>query len=177
MDSVFDLLGTQENDLTAAFGFGLSRSTELLRAVMARAMPGVDSPDQATVSLEVRDVAGRTDLEIAHADGLIVVEAKKGWLLPTTEQLSRYAPRIIAHGGGALVTVSEASNDLAAVTLPREVDGVPVLHVPWREAINDIRTAQARARGRERLWLGELRTYLQGATSMVTVPTAGSTAS
>lgn len=39
VSSVFDLLGRNENDLTAAFGFALARSPGLLRRVARRLAP------------------------------------------------------------------------------------------------------------------------------------------
>ncbi|MGR6978386.1 hypothetical protein [Mycobacteroides abscessus] len=163
--SVFDLLGDNENDLTAALGFALTRCAQLCAAVAARISPkGVDPPGRNTaVGLEVRDAAGRTDLELRIGQSLFIFEAKRGWLLPGTPQLSRYADRIHRDGGrGALVTLSQASRDLAERQLPSEVKGIRVVHLSWRDILEDIATVQPRCRGRERVWLDELRMYLKG---------------
>jgi hypothetical protein len=44
VESVFDLLGRHENDLTAALGFTLARSPELRREVAARLLPDAVGP-------------------------------------------------------------------------------------------------------------------------------------
>lgn len=133
--SVFDLLGTNENDLTAALGFTLARCPQLCSAIgrrIAQSTPRVPAGDPS-LALEVRDDKGRTDLELRVGDTLYVFEAKRGWLLPTHEQLTQYAGRISRGSrAGALVTLSQASQALAAQNLPNEVGGVPVVHLSWR---------------------------------------------
>lgn len=161
--SVFDLLGTNENDLTSALGFALSRSPALLSALLRRLWPqaGVRAP-AVSLALEVRGDPGRTDLQIELPDALLIVEAKRGWMLPTTRQLTAYAPRVRRHGGGALVTLSQASAALARVQLPAQVDGIPVLHLSWHEVLTDIAELAHERRGQERMWLEELARYLRG---------------
>ncbi len=131
--SVFDLLGRDENDLTAALAFTLARSPELLRRVAARLLPGAAGP--VGLQLEVRDDLGRTDLELTAGGQLAVVEAKRGWLLPDPAQLAAYAPRVRKAGGGVLATLSEASVIWAAHALPPAVAGVPVMHCPGRTCV------------------------------------------
>ena len=162
--SVFDLLGEEENDLTGALAFSLTNCPALMKSVLSRVWPtgtGLDH-GEIGVALEVRGAVGRTDLEIIVPGAMLVFEAKRGWLLPSTAQLSGYAPRVRARGGGALITLSQASGALARTQLPAEVDGVPILHLPWREVLADVDAVRSTSRGRERLWLDEFRTYLKG---------------
>ena len=160
--SVFDLLGRDENDLTAALGFTLARSPELLHRFAARLLPA-GQVDRAAVRMETRDDAGRTDLELDTGSQLVVVEAKRGWLLPGETQLSAYAPRVADRGAGLLVTLSNASTAWAALTVPATIGGVPVRHLPWSEVQDDLRAARRRARGEQRFWLDELHAYLRRA--------------
>lgn len=168
--SVFDLLGRGETDLTAALGWTLSQSPALMRAVWTRLrMPG--DPADVTADLEVTARAehdGRTDLELTVAPiSKVIVEAKKSWLLPGEAQLRKYVSRFSDVEQALIVTLSDASATWAAHSLPREVDGVPVRHLPWDDVRTDIRTATAAARDHtERLWLRQLAAYLQGATAM-----------
>ena len=163
VNSVFDLLGRNENDLTSALGFAFANCPPLLDAVLARlsSRVGTQLTGDASIALEVRDKKGRTDLEVRLADTLVICEAKRGWLLPSTSQLSQYAGRVRRRGSGALVTLSQASHALAA-KLPPEVRGVPVIHLPWTEILADMTDVRATCRGRERFWLEELRKYLSG---------------
>ena len=166
MSSVFDLLGHNENDLTGSLAFALSRSESLYEALIQRVWPdaeaGVSGADVA-LALEVADHDGRTDLEIRVKDALLIVEAKRDWELPGTEQLRRYAKRVNDSSGiGALITLSQASPQLASSQLPARIDGVAVRHLPWRHVMDDITAIRRSCRGQERLWLEEFRTYLQG---------------
>jgi hypothetical protein len=104
-----------------------------------------------SVAVEVRGAVGRTDLEVTIPGAMLVFEAKRGWLLPSSAQLASYAPRVRARGGGALITLSQASHALARTQLPADVDGVPI------------------SRGRERLWLDQFRTYLKGVINIRSV--------
>lgn len=167
--AVFDLLGVRENDLTAALGFVLSRSPALLAALLRRTWPdavSLEGLSTASLALEVSGDVGRTDLQITLPGALLIVEAKRDWLLPTVRQLTAYASRVREHGGGALITLSQASGALAQVQLPAEVDSVPVVHLSWREVMTDLVQVSRDRRGAERVWLDELASYLRGVTRM-----------
>jgi len=163
VSSVFDLLGVNENDLTSALGFALSRAPTLLEAVVRRVWPGATAADldAASLAVEVRGEVGRTDLQITLPKALVIVEAKRNWLVPSVAQLRAYAPRVRAYGAGALVTLSQASSELAQVQSPSEVDGVPVTHLSWRDVLADLREVRVDRRGQERMWLDQLNTYLR----------------
>ena len=163
--SVFDLVGHGEVDLTAALGWTLTRSPRLLSALWERmGMSGI--PAAVEVALEVADAEGRTDLQLVGHQAMVIVEAKKGWLVPGEAQLSRYAGRFEAGGQGLLVTLSDSSTAWAAYELPDQVAGTPVLHLPWDEVRADVGQAIKATQGSERVWLRELSSYLAGATSV-----------
>lgn len=167
VSSVFDLLGRNENDLTAAFGFTLAPSPGLLYRIVRRLVPEADV-DDAELRLETSGAGedGRTDLEISTGRQLIVIEAKRGWLVPGEIQFSKYADRVARHGGGLLVSLSAASPDWARLALPAAVAGVPVRHLPWGEIRQDVADARTAARGQERAWLDEFTEYLRKAIRM-----------
>jgi hypothetical protein len=165
VSSVFDLLGRDENDLTAALGFTLARSPRLLHLMLQRLGLHLDDED-VVVRLETRDDHGRTDLEIDSGNHLIIIEAKRGWLVPGETQLTKYAPRVAAYGSGALVSLSAATEQWAGQTLPIAVQGVPVIHLPWEGVRLDLAAARTAVRGRERVWLDEFQDYLRKAIKM-----------
>jgi hypothetical protein len=163
--SVFDLLGRDEVDLTAALGWTLTRSPALLGTLWERlGMPG--EPDAVGAALEVADDLGRTDLELTGVDARVVIEAKKGWLVPGEVQLSKYLGRFDAFGSRLLVSLSDSSAAWARHQLPEHVGGVPVRHVPWDDIRVDVRAARQASKSAERLWLDELSNYLMGATAV-----------
>ncbi|KAA1375980.1 hypothetical protein [Aeromicrobium fastidiosum] len=163
--SVFDLLGRGEVDLTAALAWTLRQSPALLAAFWDR----VDAPGSATdavIDLEVADDQGRTDLEIANEHATVVVEAKKGWLVPGEAQLSKYVPRLKDSPHPLLVSLSDSSAEWAATQLGASIGGIPVRHIPWDAVRTDLRAISKSARGIERHWVTELINYLAGATAM-----------
>ena len=159
--SVFDLAGRRENDLTSALGFALTHCDAFLEVFLCHVWPTTPASvaSQVSISLEVRGVGGRTDLEIVFPTGeVLIIEAKRDWLLPGETQLRGYAPRITR--GGALVSLSQASKELAASRLPSSVDGIPVIHLPWSDVLDQLAKVRHRVRGADRLWLEEFHTYL-----------------
>ncbi len=169
--SAFSLLGQSENDLTAALGFTLSRCRALSDAVLTRVWPGHRGDEDVDFALEVRAEIGRTDLEVRlpASSALLIFEAKRDWLLPTTTQLAQYVSRIHRYGAGVLVSLSQASTALAETQLPTEIAGISVVHLPWRDVLTDITESRVKCRGRERIWLDELHTYLMEVIRMRTV--------
>lgn len=169
--SAFSLLGQDENDLTAALGFTMARCKALSDAILSRVWPGLGNDEDASFALEVRAEIGRTDLEVRlpASSALLIFEAKRDWLLPTTAQLEQYVSRIHLYGSGALVSLSQASMELATTQLPAQIKGVPVVHLPWRDILSDISKARPLCRGRERIWLEELHTYLMEVIRVRTV--------
>lgn len=167
--SAFSLLGQNENDLTAALGFTMARCAVFSDAVLRRIWPALGNDEEISFALEVRAEIGRTDLEVRLPSALLIFEAKRDWLLPTTRQLAQYVSRIQRYGAGALVSLSQASIALADTQLPSVIEGVPVVHLPWRDVLVDIAAARAVCRGRERVWLDELHTYLLEVIRMRTV--------
>ena len=144
---MFDLVGRGEVDLTSALGWVIAESPSFARALWSRlSLPG--EPANLDVALEVADPEGRTDLELVTDQVRVIVEAKKGWLLPGDLQLGRYVGRFTANRHSLLVTLSDSSHEWAAQQLSTSVAGVPVAHLPWDDVRADIRAARHRTRPR-----------------------------
>lgn len=170
MSSVFDLLGTHEPALTAALGWTMGRSTELLNGVLDRlGLGGSTNGDGVAVHLETADDAGRTDIELVTPTAHVIIEAKQGWIVPGEVQLAAYAPRLgAARAAGLdtrLVTLSDSTPAWAREVLPPHVAGVGVTHWSWDDVRDLIQTARTHVRGAERLWLDQLEVYMGAATS------------
>lgn len=163
--SVFDLLGHSEVDLTAALGWTLAHSPTLMARLSSRLGISTDV-DDLDVALEVADDEGRTDLELRTGGALVIIEAKKGWLLPGETQLGKYVARFGDPPNGLIVSLSDSSGVWAARELPPHVNAIPVVHLPWDDVRTDLRSARMTARSAERLWLEQLITYLAGATAV-----------
>lgn len=162
--SVFDLLGRNEVDLTAALGWCLVKAPSLLQLLLKHLdIPA--STDDVDIALEVADALGRTDIELSAPQAKIVIEAKQGWLVPGEQQLGLYAGRFTGIERGLLVSMSDSSQQWARTQLPTSVGTIPVRHLPWDDVRTRLRTAINSRNGRERLWLQELESYLGTVTS------------
>jgi hypothetical protein len=93
--TVFDLLGDKEDDITYSLGWALAQSERLVAAMLATAY-GEDIDAGALTALRLQETvagAGRTDVEVQTERVHLILEAKRGWWLPTESQLRRYAGR------------------------------------------------------------------------------------
>ena len=82
--------------------------------------------------------SGYTNVEIVTDAAHIIVEAKRGWDLPTHSQLAKYAPSLIPDRHGTLVAVAECTPEYVSGRLPEHIDledgrRVRVLFRPWRQ--------------------------------------------
>jgi hypothetical protein len=124
--TIFDLLGSREDDMTYSLGYVLSRSTcfarQLLRHITGTDVPLAQGP---IVRLQAIDAAeGRTDVDIRVGNSFVaILEAKRGPELPTRGQLFRYAS-ILSRDQAVtrwLVAITNAPAEFARATLPTEI--------------------------------------------------------
>ena len=173
--SVFDLLGRRENDLTFAVGWCLAESTAFLRRFVALA-DGLSLDDASGVDLRLQNYdrddmrVGITDIEVRSPKIHLIVEAKRGWGLPTPDQLKKYAP-ILRRSTAELnkrrfVVLTRWGSESSTIVereLGKEVGGFPISTIGVAEVIKAARRALAEERAqRPRLFLRELLTYLEG---------------
>jgi hypothetical protein len=134
VSTVFDLLGSAENDLTYALGWSLARATGFARALMTDVF-GRDVGDVLAVNLQRFGIdGGFTDVEVVAADGHLIVEAKRDWQIPQLAQLERYRSRLDGVPA-VLLSLSAASRDwaLRQDRLPHTLGDVHVDHRSWAD--------------------------------------------
>jgi hypothetical protein len=130
VETVFDLLGDKEDDITYSLGWGLAHSDRLCRVLLHEVF-GDDAEPTAIALQESISGAGRTDIELETARHHLILEAKRGWDLPRAGQLDTYAARFDDERDGRILVVSECSPDYPpVVALPVNVAGIPVRYLP-----------------------------------------------
>lgn len=168
--TVFDLLGSKENDITFSLGWALANCHAFALNLMHDVFPGYDCGAITSVVLQdYRKDEGYTDIEIAAERAYIIVEAKRGWCVPGIAQLEKYSSRIHekgAMGQTAFVVMSECAPHYAQTLLTADVQGIPVFHRSWQEVANLAHTSAKQASQAEKRVLSEVHTYLKGLTSM-----------
>ena len=85
IESVFQLLGDHENDITYSVGWALAHSSAFLQAFLDEVVtPGLASANVVLRLQEYVSGQGITDIEIESPGRFhLIAEAKRGWTLPT----------------------------------------------------------------------------------------------
>lgn len=164
--SVFELLGAKENDLTYSLGWALHKSERLSHVLCQRALARQDIEAPTAIQLqEHQESGGSTDIELSGPGYRVVLEAKRGFVAPSMEQLQKYLPRFRDdEPDRAFLVVAEASETYAraALSVPFEVEGVQVSYAAWADVLQVVRYSR-KLKGlslRERHTLDELTTYM-----------------
>ena len=172
VETVFDLLGHNENDMTAALGWCLARSSSLRKAFLGEVAGGAD-PREPIVELQRHDAldGGFTDVEIRSHDVHVIVEAKRGWALPSEAQLRRYEARFAAYEADHQVFVVLTQNGVDSVVRRRLAtwrppDPVKSVVLGWSRVVQLARRSSHYGERKERIFVGELARYLGGVADM-----------
>jgi hypothetical protein len=171
--TVFDLLGRKENDLTKALGWGLAHSPHLAEAVLADLANelGLDDlgHDPAVSLQEHIPKTGFTDLDLRTTRLHIILEAKRGWALPSVAQISKYTATFERGLASAILVVAEGSHAFVTGKLPSHVHGpagdIPVLYRSWGDLALLARGEAVGPSAESRL-VRELVRYLKGLVNM-----------
>jgi DNA-binding transcriptional regulator YiaG len=169
--SVFGLARSDENSATFALGWVLKESPSF-RSIFVETIFDIDFDTRScAISLQRHDEdRGFTDLEIQSASAFhVILEAKKGWTVPSSEQFGRYIPRLVESAATSkkLVSVSAAKQYFAALSLPSRLDGFEIVHFSWHELQRLATDALSNTRKlEERLWLREFVKHLNGFAAM-----------
>ena len=171
--TVFDLLGHDENDMTAALGWGLARNPALLRGFVAKVASDRGVYDDLVVELQTHDETDRgfTDIELRCPELHAIVEAKRGWSLPSEAQLRRYEARFAAAGANEQRFVVLTQNGAEHVVRHRlgtwsPPELVDVVVLGWSNIVGLAELAARTGSPVERHLAHELASYLRGVADM-----------
>jgi hypothetical protein len=170
LESIFELLGAEENDITYSIGWALAHSPGLLRRVVRHLFPGTSTAEASEIKLqEHKRGGGITDIEILGPNIHAINEAKRGWNLPTKEQLMKYAKRLkkSKRTHRVMAAMSECSHEYAEPRLPKHVLGFPVHYLNWTDVDRLARlTRLSKGAHAEKRLLAQLQTYIRKIVNM-----------
>ena len=177
VNTVFDLLGGKENDITLSLGWACCRSDQFAEALISHALPGCTSGIIRSIDLQSGAPAdasyghgGFTDIEIQTQFHHLIIEAKRGWNLPTTDQLKKYTRRFDKMTrSSTLIIMGECTEQYASHRLPQRVDGIPVRYVSWRTVSQIAHECRQKGTHAEKRLLDEICDYLGGLMTMKNV--------
>lgn len=166
IESIFELLGSDENDITYSVGWALHSSPAFLRRFLRETIGFRGNLDEVTIRLqEYERNKGITDIEISKPGKFrIIVEAKKSWSLPRVSQVKKYAARLRNRGNenGRIIVLSGCSAKYAEEHL--RFGGVarpPAKALSWKQVARMASEAFSKSKHREKLFLGEMLGFLR----------------
>ena len=121
VSTVFDLLGDKENDITFSIGWALAQCEGFLTLLLKHFFVDYAVGQTQAVQLQQSGGSGFTDIEIITDHAHVIVEAKRGWILPDDigQQIAKYANRFSASSRHSLLVVmSEGEDYYATPRLP-----------------------------------------------------------
>lgn len=171
-DNIFKLFGTDENAITQSLSWALARSPELTESIIKQVFGSINVYDKYVVYYQrYSHENGITDIEITdNINYHIIIEAKKGWNLPKYEQLNNYATRDdfcnsnIPHK--KIITMSECSQEYAEHNLPKEINGIGIAHISWKNVFKYANSAKKLSSNANKKMLDELCRYLEEVIGM-----------
>ena len=170
ISNFFDLLGDDENALTFAVGWALRQSSHLLKLLLDEIFDQRVDSNQAVIRLQgYESEHGYTDIEVDVPNaGCAIIEAKRGWNLPTSRQLAKYADRdaFRAAKKKRLVVLSECIPEYVEhnLNLTRAVRQW-VRSLTWQRVIAAAKKIAPQVGTVERRVLREMANYLEDHTT------------
>lgn len=170
VESVFQLLGNHENDITKSIAFALSRCPIFLDEMLRKTLGNVAySIDQTNLFCQRTQDEGITDVEIVE-EGLfhVIFEAKRGFLLPSHGQLQKYANDLNKEGwpNRLIWTLSDVPPTPAEEQLEPSIDGISIHHLSYFDVRQMAKDSFKKSNHKGKRILEELIKYLEGITSM-----------
>jgi hypothetical protein len=175
VDTVFELLGNDENAMTYSLGWALAKCNGFCQGLAG--MLGIQDGFSDAVLIRLQDhfkEKGFTDIEIIDPGRFhIIIEAKRGFNIPFREQLEKYADRLHASADTKaekmllVLAESDREEQWLAQRAPTHVKQVVVQAISWRRFQKMAITCAAKTMAHsEKRLLRQLIEYLEKVTIM-----------
>jgi len=163
--SLFEAIGNDENDLTSSLAYVLSASPKFLNNLIRRIYG-------KSIRLEIVEIRiqefhknkGFTDIEISiNNQFLFVIEAKKGWSLPSSTQVKKYLSRFrgFKKKKRLFVVLSDCSKEYFKEKFKDSLYGTKLTSISWREVVESIEDVYHHVTQKEKHILEEFKKYLK----------------
>ena len=167
IESVFELLGRDEDDITYSLDWGLYSSKSFLKEFLKNTISWQGDIDTVEIRLQQSELrGGRTDIEIALVHEFhIIIEDKRGWNLTSLEQLRTYSKReSFAKSNTKLkkiLVLSECSNEyFKSHFRSSNIGGIPLDSISYKSMLKLAELAVRKGNNAEKSTIRQLRTYL-----------------
>ncbi|MBI5227170.1 PD-(D/E)XK nuclease family protein [Candidatus Micrarchaeota archaeon] len=164
IESVFELLGTKENDITFSLGWSLKQINPFLKKFIREVSNSEMDVGKFDILLQEYGVdRGYTDIELLSEELFCIIEAKRGWNLPTKEQLNKYISRFNEYPGMGhkLIVISDCKKLYAKDELDRYGLTLSIEFISWRQIRRWLNEVRKNCNNRQKLILEEMDKYFE----------------
>ncbi|WP_090927453.1 hypothetical protein [Salibacterium qingdaonense] len=173
LTSIFELAGTKEDDMTASAAWTLASDPHFLQAFLDQFLDPVTLDhiewDQIQILMQnYMPNKGITDLEVFQPDLFhIILEAKKGWVLPADSQLQHYSNRFSSQTVHRLVVLSECNERRFHKMFPDPfLGGIPLQYMSWESLYELAKEVHAKSKHKQKFWLQDFIHYVEKVVPM-----------
>lgn len=174
IESVFQLLGQKENDISYSVGWAFANCEVFLRKFIEHVDANIPfQNDKIKIRLQKHEKGkGFTDFEIIQENEFhIIIEAKRGWTYPTKEQLSKYASRHTFKNSPAkdkrIIVLNESIPEFTETQFGiTNIHSIPVEVVSWKDIQKLAHTSKSIGQDAGNRLLKELHIYLEKISTM-----------
>ena len=141
IESIFQLLGEHENDMSYSLAWGLDQCHSFLEKFLSSIINQRINLSEVEISLQKiskNQNEGITDIEIKSKNKFfIIIEAKRGFNYPHDSQLKKYTKRLknSSEPIKRIIVLSEYNAKNSSNWLKKEIEGIPIQPISWREAV------------------------------------------
>lgn len=172
--TLFELLGNNENAMTYSLGWALAKCDTFLQTLAK--LLGIQEGFSEALYIRLQEhlhEKGFTDIELIDpGKHHIIIEAKRGFTIPSPAQMEKYADRLHATPDPSartlLVVLAESDRDETWLHLhvPDKVKDISVQAISWRQFQTMARQCAIHANHEEKRLLKQLIHYLGKVTNM-----------
>jgi len=170
INSFFELLGHNENDITYATGWCLSEVKPFLnKFIIEIENKNINQQDFSIELQKFGEDKGYTDIELISEDYFYIIEAKKGWNLPSSEQLMKYISRFKKEKRkyNRIIVISDCRKEYAKRQLAKYNLKVPIVFISFNEIYKLFKEIKSDCNNQQRFILNELNKYYRKVIKMI----------
>lgn len=163
VSTIFEAFGVKENDLATSLAYVFSKSPSLTRLFIKKFYRKRLAWSDVSIKIQEREDKGFIDIEITVDNELrVIIEAKKGWAIPSPEQVKKYLSRLSGFHPQKrfFIVLSDCSREYIKSSLRESYYSVPVKFIQWKVVADLIAQAYSNGSNVEKFLFREMLAYL-----------------
>jgi hypothetical protein len=174
IESIFQLIGQKENDITYSVGYAFGNCRQFLQNFLQHIKITTPfQPDKIVIKLQAHEKGkGFTDFEIIQENEFhLIIEAKRGWTFPSQGQLDKYATRLSFKNSLAkdkrIIVFNESIPAFTKAHFGiKQIQSIPIQVISWQDIQRLTTSSKKSGHDSENRLLKELNIYLNKISTM-----------